>query len=106
MHGLCSHTHDFAHACKKTPHVRTCTHTNTRARAHTQDFARSGSIDSSAIMAARGEANSWDYFLSHVQAESGPQVQMIANKLKALGFNPWFDQWDGHGTDGAHSLPT
>ena len=27
---------------------------------------------------------------------------MIANKLKALGFNPWFDQWDGHGTDGAY----
>ena len=35
---------------------------------------RGSSIDSSAIMAARGEANSWDYFLSHVQAESGPQT--------------------------------
>ena len=52
---------------------------------------------SSAIATARGEML-WDFFLSHYQAEFGDAVNIVAIKLEALGFRPWFDQWPGKGS--------
>ena len=67
----------------------------------TAALSHSGSSFSPSVIAEARGSNSWDFFLSHAQGETGPQVQIIALKLRALGFNPWFDKWDGQGSDGA-----
>jgi hypothetical protein len=52
------------------------------------------------ILDARG-LNSWDFFLSHFQAESGDIVALLATKLEHRGFRPWYDKWPGKG-DASH----
>tara|TARA_B110000208_G_C11745918_1_gene421715 strand:- start:360 stop:1235 length:876 start_codon:yes stop_codon:yes gene_type:complete len=39
-------------------------------------------------------ANTYHFFLSHSQGETGPQVQLIANKLRDNEFETWYDKFD------------
>ena len=69
-----------------------------RSRAAPAPLSTSGgdfSLES--ILRARG-SNSFDFFPSHAQGDTGPQVHLVAHKLKSLGFDPWFDKWDGRGS--------
>ena len=52
------------------------------------------------VLAARRD-NVWDVFFSHSQAEAGQQTAILADQLEltAYGLNPWFDQWNGKGSE-------